>query len=324
MILKALAFGVFLTMATSASAEVKIALDGKPDLEQSGSYNWASTFIKVLNEGGMETREMPSGSVGNESEKFDQVSTGLLEVSMSDVKAVAQIEPFIYGVRLPYIFDNIAHMDRALAAGDVFTRINKSLAAQDVILLSLAPLGPASGVITTTQAVRKPADMASLRMRALDDAQIAMYKAWGSNGTVVPWGEVPAGLQTGVIDGYLNSPFVPVMFGQTDFVKNYATADVIWPLRAVIASKAWYDGLSDADRSTVEKAVAAADAATRKWLAEAEEKGLAALEEKGVTVQRLTPEERAVFREASLPVYNSDLMSAEDTALWKKLSDENR
>ena len=37
-----------------------------------------------------------------------------------------------------------------------------------------------------------------------------------------------------------------------------------------------------------------------------------------------TDEERAVFRKASLPVYDSDLMSAEDTALWKKLSDDNR
>ncbi|MGO4910343.1 TRAP transporter substrate-binding protein [Pseudorhodobacter sp. W20_MBD10_FR17] len=322
--LTALTLAALLALSTSVFAEVKIALDGKPDLEQSGSYNWSFAFAKALNEGGMETREMPVGSVGNEAEKFDQVSTGLLEVSMSDVRAIAQVDPFIYGVRLPYIFDDVAHMDRALAAGDVYNRINKNLAAQDVIVLSMAPLGPASGVITTTQAVRSPADMSNLRMRALDDAQIAMYEAWGSSGTIVPWGEVPAGLQTGVIDGYLNSPFVPVMFGQTDFVKNFATADVIWPLRAVIASKAWYDGLSDADRATVDAAVVTADAATRAWLAEASEKGLAALEEKGVTVQRLTPEERAVFREASLPVYDSDLMSAEDTALWKKLSDENR
>ena len=76
--------------------------------------------------------------------------------------------------------------------------------------------------------------------------------------------------------------------------------------------------------AAVDAAVETADAATRAWLAEASENGLTALEEKGVTVQRLTDEERAVFREASLPVYNSDLMSAEDTALWKKLSDENR
>ena len=65
-------------------------------------------------------------------------------------------------------------------------------------------------------------------------------------------------------------------------------------------------------------------AAARDWLAAASVNGLLALEEKGVTVQRLTDEERAVFRKASLPVYDSDLMSAEDTALWKKLSDDNR
>lgn len=322
--LKALTLAALLAIATSASAEVKIALDSKPDLETSGSYNWAFAFGNALKDAGMTVREMPRGSVGNEAEKFDQISTGLLEISLSDVRAVAQVDPFIYGIRLPYIFTDIAHMDRTLAAGDVYNRINKTLAEQDAVLLALAPLGPASGVITTTQAVRSPADMASLRMRALDDAQIAMYQAWGSSGTIVPWGEVPAGLQTGVIDGYLNSPFVPVMFGQTDFVKNFADADVIWPLRAVIASKDWYDGLSEADRTNVNAAVETADVAAREWLASASVNGLLALEEKGVTVQRLTPEERAVFREASLSVYDSDLMTSEDTALWKKLSDENR
>ena len=322
--LKALTFAALLAMSTSASAEVKIALDSAPALDTSGSYNWAFAFGQALTEAGMDVRELPRGSVGDEAEKFDQVSTGLLEISLSDVRAVAQVDPFIYGIRLPYIFTDIAHMDRTLAAGDFYARINESLAEQNAILLALAPLGPASGVITTTQAVRSPSDMADLRMRALDDAQIAMYEAWGSSGTIVPWGEVPAGLQTGVIDGYLNSPFVPVMFGQTDFVRNFATADVIWPLRAVLASKDWYDGLSDEERATVDAAVVTADAAARAWLEEASENGLTALEENGVTVQRLTDEERAVFREASLAVYQSDLMSAEDTALWQTLSEENR
>jgi len=324
--LKALAMAALLAMATStsASAEVKIALDSKPSLETSGSYNWAYAFGNALKKAGMKVREMPRGSVGNEAEKFDQISTGLLEISLSDVRAVAQVDPFIYGVRLPYIFDDIAHMDRALAAGKVYARVNAKLAKQDAILLALAPLGPASGVITTTAAVRSPADMSKLRMRALDDAQIAMYKAWGSSGTIVPWGEVPAGLQTGVINGYLNSPFVPVMFGQTDFVKNFSDARVIWPLRAVIASKSWFDGLSDVNRATVKAAVATADAAARKWLAEAAVKGLTALEAKGVKVQRLTAKEIAVFREASKPVYNSGLMPAEDVAVWTSLSEGNR
>lgn len=322
--LKALTLMALLAMSTAATAEVKIALDGKPDMEQSGSYNWAFAFGNALKAGGMEPREMPAGSVGNEAEKFDQVSTGLLEVSLSDVRAIAQVDPFVYGVRLPYIFDDAAHMDRAVAAGKVFDRLNESLAAQDVRVVAFVPIGPSSGIITTTQAVRSPADMAKLRMRALDDAQIAMYQAWGSSGTVVPWGEVPAGLQTGVIDGYLNSPFVPVMFGQTDFVRNFSDAGVIIPMRAVLMSKAWYDGLSDAERATVDAAVVTADAANRAWLARASESGLTALEEKGVTVQRLTAAERGVFREASKPVYASDLMPGEDVKIWTDLSDANR
>lgn len=322
--LKAIALATLMAMSASASAEVKIALDSKPDLETSGSYNWAHAFGKALTEAGMEVRELPRGSIGNETEIFDQISTGLLEISLADVRSVAQVDPFIYGVRLPYIFDDIAHMDRALAAGKVFERVNANLAKQDAILLALAPLGPSSGVISTTAVVRSPADMSNMRMRALDDAQIAMYEAWGSNGTIVPWGEVPAGLQTGVIDGYLNSPFIPVMFGQTDFVKNFSDARVIWPLRAVIASRAWYDGLSDADRSTVDAAVKSADAAARQWLDVASEKGLTALEEKGVTVQRLSAEERAVFREASKAVYDSGLMPAEDVQIWVDLSGSNR
>ncbi len=322
--LKALSLAALMAMSSAVSAEVKIALDSAPDLETSGSYNWAHAFGAALTEAGMEVREMPRGSIGNESEKFDQLSTGLLEVSLSDVRAIAQVDPFIYGVRLPYIFDDVDHMDRVLEAGKVFDRINEKLADQDVVVLALAPLGPLSGIITTNAVVRSPDDMSDLRMRALDDAQIAMYQAWGSSGTIVPWGEVPAGLQTGVIDGYLNSPFVPVMFGQTDFVKNFADAGVIIPLRAVIVSKNWYDGLSEADRAAVDSAVEMADAAAREWLAEASVRGLTALEEKGVTVQRLTAEERAVFREASKPVYDSDLMPSEDVKIWTDLSDSNR
>ncbi|UOA30177.1 TRAP transporter substrate-binding protein [Pseudosulfitobacter sp. DSM 107133] len=322
--LTSLTLAALMAMAAPAIAEVKIALDGKPDLEQSGSYNWAHAFGNALKDAGMEVREMPRDSVGNEAEKFDQISTGLLEVSLSDVRAIAQIDPFVYGVRLPYIFDDAAHMDRALAAGKVFDRLNEKLAAQDAMVVAFVPIGPSSGIITTTKAVRAPADMADLRMRALDDAQIAMYQAWGSTGTVVPWGEVPAGLQTGVIDGYLNSPFVPVIFGQTDFVRNFSDAGVIIPMRAILFSKGWYDGLSDDERAAVDAAVATADAANRAWLAEASESGLTALEEKGVTVQRLTAEERAVFRAASKPVYESDLMPAEDVKIWTDLSDSNR
>ncbi|MAY87341.1 MAG: C4-dicarboxylate ABC transporter substrate-binding protein [Pseudooceanicola sp.] len=322
--LKHIALAALMATASAASAEVKIALDGAPDPKVSGTYNWVMGFSEVLDKAGMKVREMPRDSVGNEAEKFDQLSTGLLELSLSDVRAIAQVDPFIYGLRLPYMFDDAAHMQRALADGKIFDRVNEAVAGQDVMLLAIVPIGPSSGIITTNAAVRTPDDMADLRMRALDDAQIAMYKAWGTTGTVVPWGEVPAGLQTGVIDGYLNSPFVPISFGQTDFVKNFSDSRTIIPIRAVIASKMWYDGLSDTERSAVTDAIEAGNAATQAWLDEVSSTSLEALEAKGVTVQRLTDEERGAFRERSKQVYDSGLMPSDDVKVWTDLSDATR
>lgn len=318
--LKALALSALMLTATASSAEVKIALDSAPNLDTSGSYNWAAAFGAELTEAGFDVREMPRGAVGNEAEKFDQITTGLLEISLSDIRSVAQVEPFVYGLRLPYLFDDSAHMQRALDKGGILTTVNEALAAQDAILLAIAPLGPASGIITTDKAVRRPEDMTDLRMRALDDAQIAMYEAWGSSGTIVPWGEVPTGLQTGVIDGYLNSPFVPIMFGQTDFVKNFSDAGVIIPARAVLASRMWYDGLSDDQRAAVDAAVEVADIATQAWLDRVSVSSLEDLEKAGVTVQRLDANEREVFRAKSQAVYNSGLMPADDVAAWNDLA----
>ena len=115
--LKHIALAALMATASAASAEVKIALDGAPDPEVSGTYNWVMGFSEVLDKAGMKVREMPRDSVGNEAEKFDQLSTGLLELSLSDVRAIAQVDPFIYGLRLPYMFDDAAHMQRALADG---------------------------------------------------------------------------------------------------------------------------------------------------------------------------------------------------------------
>lgn len=318
-----LATGLFLA-ATMATAEVKIALDGPPNLDTSGTYNWVQGFSKVMSEHGMTVREMPRGSIGNEDEIFDQLSTGLLEMSQSDVRAVARIDPYIYGLRLPYLFDDAAHMDRMLEAGNFFERVNANLASQDVVLLSIVPIGPASGFITTDAAIRTPEDISKLRMRALDDAQLAMYEAWGASGVIVSWGEIMTALQTGVVDGYLNSPFVPMSFGQTDVVRNFSDSNVIIPMRAILASRYWYDALSDEELAIVTEAVKAGDAANRTWLEEASGSALTQLEDLGVTVQRLTPEEIAVFREGVRSVYETGVVSAEDVASWTALAEEER
>lgn len=313
-----------LMAATTATAEVKIALDSQPDLERSGSYVWSHAFVNAVRDSGIEIRELPQGAIGSEDEVFDQLSTGLLEVALSDIRAAARIDPFAYGLRLPYLLDDAAHLERTLTQTDFFTRVNEGLAPQDVRLLSVVPLGPPSGFITTSAEIRSPDDMSGLRLRALDEAQLAMYAAWGASGTIVSWGDIMSAMQTGVVDGYLNSPFVPLTFGQTDVVRHFSDAAVIIPLRGVMVSRSWYDGLPDDQRAAVDEAVITADEANRDWLDKVSVSALDELEAAGVTVQRLDDDQRAAFRELSLGVSQSGLLPDDQAQIWVAAADQTR
>ncbi len=310
--------------AGAAIAEVQIALDGPADLERSGSYVWAHAFGERLKQDGMEVRELPRGAVGGEAEVLDQVSTGLLQVSLSNVKSVGMIDPLIYGVRLPFIFDDLAHMDRTLKKGDVFEQVNERIAKADIMLAALVPLGRSMGIFNTRHVIETPDDLADLRMRALDESHVKIFDAWGTSATVVSWGEVPTALQTGIVDGYLQTPLVPIVFGHTDFVKYFSDVRVTLPLRAVILSRSWYESLSENERATVDAAIKAGTDATREWQATARDASLAALEKAGVTITPISDENRAIFREKSLPVWSSGLMEQETADFWVETSEAVR
>lgn len=306
-----------MAMTGAASADVKIALDSPANLQGSGSYVWAHTFSTYLNDHGIAAEEFQRGALGGDDELFDQVSQGLLEVSLSPLNIVGSLDKLIYGLRLPYFFTDQAEIDRALNAGGMLARINAATTPSGVRVMSINNVGQAAGIFNTKHAVNSVKDMAGLRMRALDESQIDLYKAWGAAGTIVSWAEVPNALQTGVADGYLNPAFVPLLFGHTDFIKYYTDAAVSPSLRITIVSESWYQGLSDKDRATVDAAAAVATEANRTWL-KSQDAVLKKLEAAGVEVVRLDQAARDAFRAASAPAYNSGLLSKEQIAEWEK------
>lgn len=305
-----------LVMASTAQAQVKIALDSPADLDGSGSYVWAHVFANHLNENGVEAEEYQRGALGGDDEVFDQVSQGLLEVGMAPLNIVASIDPLIFGLRLPYFFADMEEVDRALYDGGMLARINEATTPAGVRVLGVNTVGPATGIFNTRRPVSSVEDMAGLRMRALDESQIDLFRAWGAAGTIVSWAEVPNALQTGVADGYLNPAFVPLLFGHTEFIKHFTDAAVSPSLRITIVSEDWYQGLSDDERAVVDAAAQAADAANREWLG-TQDGVIDQLIEAGVEVTELTPEARTAFQEASAATYADGVLSAEQIAEWE-------
>jgi TRAP-type transport system periplasmic protein len=297
--------------------EVKIALDTPPDMEKSGTYVWAHTFSEHLNANGVTAKEYQRGALGEEAERLDQLSQGLLEVSMSDLKSAAGLDSTMYGVSLPYLFKDAAHLDKALLQGGMLDKVNAQLAKKGIRIVGVVHLGLPAGIFNTKKPVTSVADLSDLRMRALDKRQIELFGAWGSNGTVISWAEVPNALQTGIADGYLNPPVVPLMFGHTGFIKHFTDARISPSIRLALASADWYAGLSDSQRKTVDAAAAKATQANRDWL-NTRSMELQMLEKAGIKVTVLSDAARADFQKRSRALYASDIMSAEQVAAWVK------
>lgn len=307
----ALAFG-----SPAAAEPVKIALDSPADLEQSGTYVWAHAFGEYLKANGIEAQEFERDALGGEAERLDQVSQGLLEVSMSDVKSAAQLDGTMFGLFMPYFFDSAEQMDKALTEGGMLAKVNETTTAKGVRVMAVVHLGRAAGIFTTNKAVRSIEDMADVRMRALDEAQIAIFEAWGSQGTIVSWAEVPNALQTGVADGYINPPFVPLLFGHTGFIKHFTDAQITQSTRLALVSEDWYQGLSDDKRAIVDAAAEAATRANREWL-ETRTGITAALEKAGIEVIELSEEARSEFRQRSEAVYATFPLPEGALDAWK-------
>jgi TRAP-type C4-dicarboxylate transport system substrate-binding protein len=295
--------GLCVTVSAAQAGEIKLALDSPPDLEKSGTYVWARAFADHLTANKMVVKEYPVNALGNEAERLDQASQGLLEVSMSDLSRAGQLEPAIMGFMLPFLWDDMEHLDRALVTSGLLKGFNEKMSKKGVRVLSLVALGNAVGITNTKKTIRSVDDMKGMRMRAMDKFQTKFYDQWGCNSVVVPWSEIYNALQTGVADGYLNPPWVPIMFKHTELLKYFTHAAISPSLRTALVSEEWYSTLSKKDKEVVDAAVLAANAANRKWVADSEEKALAALKAGGVEVSRLAPADRAKFTEVSRKAY---------------------
>jgi TRAP-type C4-dicarboxylate transport system substrate-binding protein len=140
---------------------------------------------------------------------------------MADLARSAQLNKLTFGFGLPYLYDSLAHLDRADAAGGLLAKVNEGVTPKGARVVALVAVGGGTGIFNTKREISKPDDMADLRMRGLDENQMKLFKSWGTNGVVITMPEVANALQTGIASGYINPPFVPFLFGHGAILKYY-------------------------------------------------------------------------------------------------------
>jgi tripartite ATP-independent transporter DctP family solute receptor len=148
-------------------------------------------------------RTFHSAQLGQQDEAIQQMRLGTIDFANFNLSPFNNLAPSTQVVTLPFLFRDVAHMQRAIdgVAGE---EIARDLEAIGIVALSWFDAGARS--IYTTRPVRAPADLRGMKIRVqTSDLWIDLMRALGANPTPLPFGEVFTSLQSGVIDGAENN-----------------------------------------------------------------------------------------------------------------------
>ncbi|MBN2128150.1 MAG: TRAP transporter substrate-binding protein [Sedimentisphaerales bacterium] len=146
-----------------------------------------------------------NSQLGGDAETIEFCQAGNIEMVYTSSASLAQHAAMMNVVCLPYMFDDMEHLHRAMDG-----EVGKALAAE-LEEIGLRPLcwfdAGTRNVMTKKGPVPEPADLEGLKIRVQQSSlMIDTLNAMGAAATPMGQGEVYTSLQTGRLDGWENNP----------------------------------------------------------------------------------------------------------------------
>ncbi len=303
---------VAMTTAGAASAkELKYAHFQAADLN-SPKHAAALAFeacVEGKTSGSIDVQIFPASQLGGGSEIMEGLQLGTVQMAaIHDGPISAVYKPFSV-LAMPYLFD-----DQAMAWSVMDGEFGDALAEDMLAQTGIRNFGVAdNGVRNFTNNVKpvaEPADMEGLKMRVMTaPVWVTLVESLGASATPVPWPELPGALQQGVVDGQENGVTNIVNASLYQHQKYVSLDGHVFSWHAYLMSDAFFQGLTDDEKSAVEQCVEISKTIHRGMTAAQDANATAILSEKGMEVVPVSPEQKALFRAAAQPAVREYIVS---------------
>ncbi len=178
-----------------------VHVSGYPTVE---AVRWIGERLAAATGGELGIRVYHSGQLGREHDTVEMARFGAIDLTRVNFAALTNAFPLTGVAALPYVFDSVEHMRRAMD-GEPGQRILEDFARRDLVGLAIYDSGVRC-VYNVRRPIHRPADLAGLKIRVPpSDIFIEIGRALGANPTPLPFGEVYSSLQTHLIDGAENN-----------------------------------------------------------------------------------------------------------------------
>lgn len=308
---------------------IKFGHDNKTDPFENPAHACTAVFANLVESGtngSVEVEFYGSNQLGSAAEHVQQVRDGIIQATLTSTGALASYYPRIDVLNLPFAFSGNAST-YAVFDGPFGNALSADIEETlgDVVVLGFPDTGGFFAVTNSKRPIAKLEDFNGIRVRTMTlPSHQAIMQALGAEAYPLAWGEVYSGLQTGVIDGQMN-PVPIISFAKFSEVQAYMTlTNHLFSPYTFMMNRAFYDGLSDAERATIHTAAENCVTASRglSRIIEASDRGLAGLMGE-MEVTALDAEQRAAMAAATQPVFeahvneNLDAKAVELLGLFK-------
>jgi TRAP-type C4-dicarboxylate transport system substrate-binding protein len=290
----------FLAFSGDAFAKTRVKL---ASVAPSGTP-WADVMYKIQkrinseSNGAYDVKVYPGGQLGGENEILAGVRKGRIEFAGITTGAVANVVPEMNVLEMPYLFDSINQADCVLD-NHLMDPVSSLLEGKGMVFVSWAENGFRS-IGVKGKAVKVPSDLEGMKVRSQEaKTHLAFWKSVGASGIPIAIPEVLPALQTGVVNGFDNTPLFTMAAEWQTTIDNFTFTKHIYQPAVIVVSKSFYDKQSADGKKIIlgEKNSLASD--VRKGVRALDGRLIATLKKTGVNIYTPSSGELAKWKAAS-------------------------
>lgn len=264
----------------------------------------------------------PNGQLGGDRELIESVQLGTVQVAIPATSALAGFDKRFQVFDLPFLFKSKEVAFKALD-GELGRKVDGLLKPLGMRNLGYGENGYRH-ITNNRNPIKKPEDLKGIKLRTMENPlHLAFFKMLGANPTPMSFGELYTALQQGTVDGQENPVALVYTSKFYEVQKFYSLTGHVYSATMLVANDDFFAKMPPDLWKIVEDAGRRYVVEQRK-LAEVQElEFLEELKRQGLQINELTPEEKQLFIDATLPVYDQfkDVIGQELVELAKKVNE---
>lgn len=262
-----------------------------------GGSVFAAEIIKRTN-GRYKIEQYPNSALGGEVEMLKGVQLGTIDLAFITGAPLPNFVPDVGVFNIPFIFRDLAHA-HAVLDGPIGQSYLEKFHEKDLVALAWGENGMRH-ITNSKHEIRNPEDLKGLKLRLpQSDVMLAGFKALGADVKPLAFPQLYGALQSGQFDGQEN-PIATIQSSKFYQVQKFLTlTGHVYDPAIIFMSVDAFDALSADDKKSFIEAAKLAGEASRKFAAQAEEKGVAELSQAGMQVVKNVDREKFAAAMAS-------------------------